>query len=277
MRWCVGSAKQESLLVCVDGVAQACRDLGCPALSHMCNTCCFWWPLHAGRLWGGHHLSLWAIGRLTRGPHCPDQVRSLRLSQLEPETASEMPFRNGNSPGAGRQLPHECGALSYRAAPRPGRAVRHFGDSQKASGTQGLCKQSQTLPETTCELHLSWRAASRGLRSVTPIPPAALVEQLFLKATTLLIPVASAKVYIQIAYFISTYTSSPLLTSWHAIASTSRSCLFGGDVPFASGTVPLAVLYQGSAHQHPLYPVSKQLSAKLSLEALLSFHAPVIL
>lgn len=121
MRWCVGSAKQESLLVCVDGVTQACRDLGCPALSHMYNTCCFWWPLHAGRLWGGHHLCLWAIGRLSWGPRSPDQLRSPRFSQLEPKTASEMPFRNGNSPGARRQLPPEHDAFPYRELP-PGLA-----------------------------------------------------------------------------------------------------------------------------------------------------------
>lgn len=52
---------------------------------------------------GGHHLSLGVIGRLSWGPSSPEQLRSLKLSQLEPETASEVSLRNGNSPGAGER------------------------------------------------------------------------------------------------------------------------------------------------------------------------------
>lgn len=104
MRWHVGSAKK-CLLVCVDGAAHASRDLGRPALSRVYQACCScsWWPFHPGRLQGEHHLSLGVIGRLSQGPSSPDQLRSLKLSQLEPETASEMPLRNGNSPGAGEK------------------------------------------------------------------------------------------------------------------------------------------------------------------------------
>lgn len=50
---------------------------------------------------GAHHLSLGVIGTLSWGPSPLEQLRSLKCSQHEPETAPEKPFRNSYSPSAG--------------------------------------------------------------------------------------------------------------------------------------------------------------------------------
>lgn len=98
----MGSAKQESLLVSVDGVAQASRDLGHPTASHVYQAWCSCWPPHPGKLQRDTTFP-WSCWEAQVGPRCPEQQRTLKQSQVEPETASEMPLSRGNSPDAGER------------------------------------------------------------------------------------------------------------------------------------------------------------------------------
>lgn len=130
--------QNKSLLAGVDGAAQASKDLGtqpyhaCAGLAAPAPGGLF--ALEGCR--GEHHLSLGAIGRLSWGPSSPDQLRSLQLSQLKPERASEMPLGNGNRPGAGeRAVPCQTGTLPLHLF---------------------CCKWSLTLPEATCKLSSSY-------------------------------------------------------------------------------------------------------------------------
>lgn len=98
----MGSAKQESLVVSVDGVVQASRDLGRPATSHMYQSWCSCWPPHPGKFQGDTSFP-WSCLEAQVGPRFPEQLRALKQSQAEPETASEMPLSSGDSPGAGER------------------------------------------------------------------------------------------------------------------------------------------------------------------------------
>lgn len=71
-------------------------------LCHMCATLLLL-LLVASSSWeatGGTPPFSKSYWELSWGPSSPGQLRSLKLSQLEPETASEMPLVNGKSPSA---------------------------------------------------------------------------------------------------------------------------------------------------------------------------------